>query len=169
MAGVPHQAAALAQAGRAVERHVPGFGRDLHTALTRAPELARGAGTEDDSVAALIQAGRAEGLHRTALEQRGRAAVRAWDTLEREYEAAGKAYERDAQRTVGTRMEAFAKELKRDPQLDSLLRQRGRELGVAKGSRLDRVVRAREIDRALTRDINLEHGMRHSRRPGLGM
>ncbi len=66
-------------------------------------------------------------------------------------------------------MEAFTKELKRDPQLDSLLRTRGRELGIDAGSRLDQVVQAREIDRALTRSIDLEHGPRHSRGLGLGM
>ena len=65
-------------------------------------------------------------------------------------------------------MEAFAKELKRDPQLDSVLRERGRELGIAEGSRLDRVVQAREIDRALTRAIDLEHGPRLRSGPSLG-
>lgn len=123
----------------------------------------------DAGLAALMQAARMEDIRRKALEQKGRTAVRAWDTLEREYEAAGKSYEWDAQRAAGSRMEAFAKELKRDPQLDSLLRQRGRELGIAEGSRLDRVVQGREIDRALTRSLDIEHGPRPSRGMSLGM
>ena len=64
-------------------------------------------------------------------------------------------------------MEAFATELKRDPQLDSLLRQRGRELGVGEGSRLDQVVQAREADvsRTLRRDLGISLG----RGMGMGM
>ena len=57
-------------------------------------------------------------------------------------------------------MEAFAKELKRDPQLDSLLRQRGRELGIGDGSRLDQVAQAREDDiaRTLRRGLGISLG-----------
>ena len=64
-------------------------------------------------------------------------------------------------------MEAFATELKRDPQLDSLLRQRGRELGVDEGSRLDQVVQAREayVSRTLRRDLGISLG----RGMGMGM
>ena len=91
------------------------------------------------------------------------------DALEREYEAAGKSYEWDAQRAVGTRMEAFAKELKRDPQLDSLLRAARAGAGHRRGLAARPVVQAREIDRALTRSIDIEHGPRHSRGMGLGM
>ena len=60
-------------------------------------------------------------------------------------------------------MERFAKELKRDPQLDSVLRQRGQQLGIAEGSRLARVVQSQGIERELTREL----GLRHSH--GLGM
>ena len=70
---------------------------------------------------------------------------------------------------IVTRMEAFAKALKRDPQLDSLLRERRRELGIDAASRLDQMVQAREIDRALTRSLGIEHGSRHSRGISLGM
>lgn len=106
---------------------------------------------------------------RLALEERVRDAVRAWDRLERDYEAAGKAYEWDAQREAGTRLGAFAQALKRDPQLDSALRERGREFGMAEGSRLERVVQAREVDRVLIRQLGIEHGLRQSRGPSLGM
>ena len=55
-------------------------------------------------------------------------------------------------------MERFAKELKRDPQLDSVLRQRGQQLGVAEGSRLARVVQSQGLDDELTRELGLRHG-----------
>jgi hypothetical protein len=38
-----------------------------------------------------------------------------------------------------------------------------------KGSRLDRVVQAREIDRALTRSLGIEHGPRARSGQSLGM
>jgi hypothetical protein len=79
-----------------------------------------------------------------------------------------KFHEWDAQRAVGSRMEAFAKALKQDPQLDGILRERGRELGIIEDSRLNRAVRAREIDRALTHSIGIEHGPRTRSGPSLG-
>ena len=101
-------------------------------ALARSPGLAAAAATGQVlEVAELRLAVGQERQGRLALEERGRATVRAWDKLERAYEAAGKSYDWDAQREVGTRIEAFAKALKRDRQLDRLLRERGHELGIA--------------------------------------
>jgi hypothetical protein len=161
---LPHQEKALETAGRALEEFGMDAGRDVRAALEAAPELARGIAAAEGRQA-LTQAAAGMRRERLGLEERGRETVRAWSELERAYEAAGKRYEWDAQRAVGTRMEAFAKELKRDPQIDSLLRERGRELGIDDGSRLERVVQAREIDRALTRQLGIEHGPR----PGRGM
>ena len=62
---------------------------------------------------------------------------------------------------VEGRMKEVAGELKRDPQLESLLRSRSKELGIEAGSRLDRVVREPNIERAIS------HGIRRHR--GLGM
>jgi hypothetical protein len=61
-------------------------------------------------------------------------------------------------------MERFAMELKRDPQLDSVLRQRGQQLGVADGSRLAWVVQSQGSERELTREL----GLRQSRGLSLG-
>jgi Ti-type conjugative transfer relaxase TraA len=165
---LPHQALALDRAGQSLEEIRSGLSRDVAAALTRTPELTHGHG-QPEGMAALGRAVEAEGRERLALEARGRATVRAWHTLERDYDAAGKHHEWDAQREVGSRMEAFAKDLKQDPRLDGLLRDRGRELGIAEGSRLDRMVQAREIDRALTRSIDIEHGPRERSGPSLGM
>ena len=59
---------------------------------------------------------------------------------------------------LGAEMERFAQALKRDPQLDSVLRQRGPELGIAEGSRLALVVQSQKLDYALTRELGLRHG-----------
>lgn len=63
---------------------------------------------------------------------------RAWAKLERAYEQAGETYDRAAQREIGERIERFAKELKRDLQLNSLLRQRGQQHSLTECSRLAR-------------------------------
>ncbi|HUN38748.1 MAG TPA: hypothetical protein VMU81_00515 [Acetobacteraceae bacterium] len=159
---LPHQAAALADANHALDAQLPRFGEDLDAALTQAPRLAQGAGT-DYGLAVLIEAGQAARAGREKLEVRARETVRAWDKLEQAYELADAQYDRQAQRAIGAEMERFAQALKRDPQLDSLLRQRGPELGIAEGSRLTLVVQSEKLDRALTRELGLSHGH------GLGM
>jgi Ti-type conjugative transfer relaxase TraA len=168
-AGLPvlaHQAEAMERSGQALEALAPNLLRDARAALERAPVLARDAAAPE-GMAALGAAIGAERRARLDLDERGRAAVRTWNTLERSYAAAEKDYDWQAKREVGERMEAFATELKRDPQLDSLLRQRGRELGVDEGSRLDQVVQAREADisRTLRRDLGISLG----RGMGMGM
>jgi Ti-type conjugative transfer relaxase TraA len=106
---------------------------------------------------------------RLALEAQARATVRQWTVLETEYDRAGKAYEWDAQREVGSQLVAAARELKRDPQLESLMRARGPEFGITEGSRLDRVVQTQDLDRALRREIDIDHGLRQDRGFSLGM
>lgn len=97
---LPHQAAALARAERALDGQLPGFGQDLQAALSQAPRLAEGAGTD---------AGRAARGARERLEARAHEAVRAWGKLEHAYEQAGKKYDHLAQREIGGRLERFAK------------------------------------------------------------
>ncbi len=159
---LPHQAAAVAQADRALDAQLPRFGQDLNAALTQAPRLAQGAGT-DHGLAVLIEAGRAARAEREKLEVRAREAVRAWVKLEQAYDLAGKAYDHRVQRALGAELEQFAKALKQDAKLDSVLRQRGPELGIAEGSRLARVVESEKLGHALRYEL----GLRHSH--GLGM
>jgi len=159
---LPHQAAALADADRALDAQLPRFGEDLDAALTQAPRLAQGAGT-DYGLAVLIEAGHTARTGREKLEARARETVRAWTRLEQAYDQAEATYDHRTQRTLGAEMERFAQALKRDPQLDSVLRQRGPELGIAEGSRLTLVVQSQKLDYALTRELGLRHGL------GMGM
>ena len=161
---LPHQAAAVAQADRALDAQLPRFGQDLDAALTQAPRLAQGAGT-DHGLAVLIEAGRAARVDREKLEERAHEAVRAWARLEQAYDLAGKAYDHRAQRALGTELEQFAKALKQDAKLDTVLRQRGPKLGIAEGSRLMRVVESDKLDHVLRYEL----GLRHSRGLGMGM
>ncbi|HTW70663.1 MAG TPA: hypothetical protein VMB34_21275, partial [Acetobacteraceae bacterium] len=134
----------------------------LDAALTQAPRLAQGAGT-DYGLAVLIEAGHTARTGREKLEARARETVRAWTRLEQAYDQAEATYDHRTQRTLGAEMERFAQALKRDPQLDSVLRQRGPELGIADGSRLTLVVQSQKLDYALTRELGLRHGL------GMGM
>jgi Ti-type conjugative transfer relaxase TraA len=165
---LPHQAATLTAAGRALAEFGDEGGRDVRAALKASPRLADAIETTAGRQA-LTQAVAGMRQERLVLEERGREAVRAWHRLERDYDAAGKVYSWDVQREGGSRLEAFAQALKRDPQLDSLLRERGRELGIAEGSRLERVVQAQEIDDVLTRQLGIDHEPRQERGMSLGM
>jgi hypothetical protein len=59
-------------------------------------------------------------------------------------------------RVAGAGRRAGSARCWRDPQLDSVLRQRGRELGIAEDSRLARVMQSQEIDRVLMRELGHE-------------
>jgi hypothetical protein len=54
---------------------------------------------------------------------------------------------------VKERMRSIAHELKRDPQLESILQRRAQEFGIERGSRLDRVLKAPTIEQALNLSV----------------
>ena len=60
-------------------------------------------------------------------------------------------------------MKSIGRELKRDPQLESLMRNRQRELGIAPGSWLGRALLAPTIERAMDQSIGRERGLGMSR------
>lgn len=64
----------------------------------------------------------------------------------------------EAQGKVETCMKSIAAELKRDPQIESLMRNRQRELGITPGSWLGRVLQAPTIERAMDQNIERERG-----------
>jgi hypothetical protein len=162
---LPHQAQALARAGERLDELSTGLSRDARAALARKPTLAQAVGQEAGAVA-LDHAVGVERRGRLVLEERGRAAVREWDKLERAYETAEKAYDWQGQRAAGARLEKFAKALKADRSLDGVLRERGRELGVAEGSRRERVVQAKKAE--ITHELRHELGLSQGRSLSLG-
>ncbi len=64
--------------------------------------------------------------------------------------------------TVETGMKAFVVHLKRDPQRESILRNRQQELSIKSGSRFDLVMHERNIDRAMTQSIRQTRGLGRS-------
>jgi hypothetical protein len=75
----------------------------------------------------------------------------------------------DAARAVTQRLEAYAQALKQDPQVEGVLRTRGAEFGVEKGSRLERVVQSPEVTERLMRQVGLEQARGRDHGPSLGM
>lgn len=153
---LPHQAVALDQAAAALHARATNLHLDLAATLDKAPDLARDAGSPNGARALLAAAGSAR-RERLVLEERARGVVRTWGELERAYGAAEVGWDRQAQREIAGRMETMARELKQDTTLDRVLKERGRELGMAGDSRLERVVQMRKITQALTRELRLGH------------
>jgi hypothetical protein len=79
--------------------------------------------------------------------------VKTWKGLEAQHERLSGYGQAEARGRVEERMKAVAGALKRDPQLESLMRSRSKELGIDPGSRLDQVMRERNIERAISLGI----------------
>ena len=91
--------------------------------------------------------------------------VKTWRVLEAERERTSGYDNKDARERVKEHMRSIAGELKRNPQLESILQRRAQELAIERGSRLDRVLKAPTIERALTlsvRDLGRHRDLGHS-------
>ena len=170
---LPHQEQALAKAGADLDRLRPNGAQDLRVALTVRPELAK----DTDRITATLTRLAAEREARqrpepdgtaarlvTAMErekeQRQDPAVRAERTLAR-WTALEKAYEGGdwKERTrAKTEMKALARELKRDPEAEAVLKSRAKELGIEAGSRLERVLEAKNERQAMRLERSLTLG-----------
>jgi Ti-type conjugative transfer relaxase TraA len=165
---LPHQEQALQVADRALEAFGSGTGRDVRGALEAAPVLAHRIETKDGRQALTAAAAQAR-QDRQALDRRVREAVRGWAALEQAHDQAASRYDWDAARAVTQRLETYAQALKQDPQMEDVLRTRGAEFGVEKGSRLERVVLAPEVTERLMRQVGLERARGRDHGPSLGM
>jgi hypothetical protein len=165
---LPHQEQALQAVDRALETFGPGLGRDVRAALEAAPALAGGIETRKGRQG-LAAAAADVRRDREALDRRVREAVRGWVVLEQAHDQAAGRYDWDAARAVTQRLETYAQALKQDPQVEGVLRARGAEFGVEKGSRLERVVLAPEVSERLMRQVGLEQARGRDHGPSLGM
>ncbi|KPH85609.1 conjugal transfer protein TrbA (plasmid) [Komagataeibacter intermedius AF2] len=137
-----HQKKAWLDASTALERLRPGAVIGLETAVKHEPEIRQALyGLEGPARARrLVEGLEHEDKVRHSPELRAARFVKAWDGLSRE------------QQGVALR------ELKRDAQLESLLRQKGHELGIRKGSTLDHGLqpqRTRSLSRSRGRDMDM--------------
>jgi hypothetical protein len=160
-----HQRLALRDAGRKLDAVRPGAHADLKNAVEHNPDMAKALRTmQGQPRAALLVSGiRQEERIRQDPNLQAARLVKVWNGLEAEHRRL-KGWEHDEARgKVETRIKAFVADLKRDPQLESILRNRQQELGIKSGSRLDQVMRERDIERAMT------HSIRQTRGLGLSM
>lgn len=155
-----HQKRDIQEAAHALDETRPGAVRDLHEALRQEPSTWRAMrdlrGPERGAeLAGAIR--HEERVRRDPALQADRL-VKDWKRLEDQHDRLDGFRQGDARRNLEGRMTAIARTLKRDPQLESLVRSRAPVLGVGAGSRLGRVLAAPTIERA-----SQEIGMGRSR------
>lgn len=125
---MPHQIAAREKAFAGLNEIRPEAGRDLSAAFSRQPELVGQAAS--GRTANAIRAMQLEGEIRTNPALRADRFVENWQRLHRQRDQAFQIGNRSRADAVSASMGAMARSLERDPQVDSLLRNRKIELGL---------------------------------------
>ena len=143
---LPHQEAALARAGAGLDVARPHGSRDLASAFERNPAMVGEAAA--GRTAAAVRAMALEAEIRTNPELRADRFVERWQGLGSQRERLDRAGNDAGAEAIGKRMENLAGTLHRDPQLESVLRNRGAELGIEINHR-------RSVGQALTESLGL--------------
>jgi len=143
---LPHQQAALAKAGDALDKVRPHGARDLASAFERNPALVREAAEGKPGGAARAMA--EEGRVRINPERRADRFVERWQSMARERAELVRSGDRAGAERTGKKMESVAGTLHRDPELESVLRRRAPELGLE-------MRRDRAIEQELTRSLEI--------------
>jgi Ti-type conjugative transfer relaxase TraA len=159
-----HQKAALRDAGTALDAARPGALNDLRAALRYEPVTYRAMTTLQgrERVTQLIAGiDHEDRVRREPVLKAGRL-VKACARLEAEHTSLKGPGQAAARGKLEAGMTAIAGELKRDPQLESLVRTRQRALGITPSSWLGRVLQAPTLERGL------ERGFERDRGPSLG-
>lgn len=155
------QRAALRKAEDGLEAARPGALADLRSALEHQPGLRRAMmelkGPERS--ARMLDAIRLEARVRASPDLKVERVVTTWRRLESQYERLSLGGDVTARGKIETRMRAFVEELKRDPQLESLIKSRSKALGISPGSKLSEMVRAPTLERALNIGLGRGRGM----------
>jgi len=125
---LPHQRAAVRSAVQALDAVRPEASRDLRSALTRSPELLGDAAK--GRTAATIRAMALESEIRIGNTQRADRFVAEWQRQARQLKALDRDGHYDAASRVREGMMSLARGLEHDPQIESLLRNRVKDLGI---------------------------------------
>jgi hypothetical protein len=160
-----HQKLALRDAGGALDAARPNATRDLLTAMKHEPAIHQAmTGMQGRERAARLVTGiqHEERVRQDPNLKAGRL-VKVWNGLEAQQERLSGWDQAEARGKVEGRMKEMVGALKRDPQLESMMRTRSKEFGIEAGSRLDRVMQEPDIERAIS------HGIRRERRLGMSM
>ncbi len=155
---LPHQEVELGQADKALGAIDQAAAADLRSALARNPGLA----VQAETPAGLEKVKRemaAEAHVRATPELRAERFVETWKALQAERGGLSGWEKEPARKAVEARMGKLAEGLQRDPQMESVLRARTKELGLgSSGQSL-----GQDLQRELTRSLGLGRGMGMSR------
>ena len=161
------QKQALREAGAALDEIRPGALRDLRAALAYEPATQR-AMTElqgRERAAQLVAGIKHEERVNREPELYAARLVKVCHRLEARHERLGGWEQAEARGKVEAQMKGIAGALKRDPQLESVMRTQAKTLGIMPGSWLGRVLQAPTVERAIGqsigRDLGQELGMSH--------
>jgi hypothetical protein len=152
-----HQKRALGKAGAALDAAHEGSTRELLSALRHDPATRAAMTLEGPERAAGLIAG----MERERQAQRdpnirAERAVAEWRKLENEHGGL-RGFKQDMARgQIEERLRTLVGAIKRDPQMESVLRARSRELGIERGSRLEKVIEEKNLERALARSVERE-------------
>ncbi len=144
---LPHQESALRQAGEVLDQARPHAARDLASAFQRDPRLARDAAEGNTGGAA--KAMETERQVRIDPEKRAGRFVEQWQGMKEARASMERAGDRAGAEKLGKRMESMAGGLHRDPQLESVLRQRAPELAL-------NMKRGRSIGQELAQSVAID-------------
>lgn len=156
IAPMPHQEAALEKARVSLDYIKPKAGRDLAAAFGRQPELI--AEAANGRTTGAIRAMQLEAELRTNPQMRADRFVENWQRLHRQRDHAFQSGNYRSGEAATASMGAMAKGLERDPQVDSLLRNRKIELGLHPSG-----------SGGIAMQLNNYLGLRRTRDLGIGM
>jgi Ti-type conjugative transfer relaxase TraA len=150
---LPHQDVALKRAEKALSAASPEAAVDLRSALSRQRGLA-GRVDQPDGMQAIGKAMAHEGQVRRDPQLRAERFVESWTRLKTQHAELSGWQNADARRKVEARMKGLAGGLARDPQVESVLVGRRRELGLSPGA-----MPGRNLVQDLTRSLSLGRGL----------
>ena len=156
MSGGPvleHQKVALERATAVLDGIRPGASRDLLSVMQRDPALLReaAAGRSGPMIAAMGQ----EAKVRVDPTLRADRFVERWQSLSAQRDQLYRAGDMTGREKAGKEMAGMAKSLERDPQVESILRGRTRELGLEIGLSRGRDMGGGDLSRQLTQELGI--------------
>lgn len=148
-----HQKVALERTSEALELIRPGASRDLQSAIQRDPALLRdsAAGRSGPLIDAMAQEARV----RADPNLRADRFVDRWQQLSQDRDRFYRAGDMTGRERAGKEMAGMAKSLERDPQMESVLRGRTRDLGLEIGMNRGREMGGGELGRQLTQELGI--------------
>jgi hypothetical protein len=162
-----HQKNTFKESCTKLEAIRPEAAKDLLAAMRHNPALERAINEQQgrERTGLLMEGLRNEDRIRQDPNLRAERLVTVWTGLEKEHSQTNDWDPREAGMRQGleARMKDLARDLKRDPMAEGILRSRANELGIDPDSRLDRVIRERDIDKAMALSVQLTHGRGLSR------